>query len=442
MLYELPSENNDRQNAWEDGIAAISAVSASGEPVDLPILSGVNELILGITGTGKTHSVTLPTVRALLSDNPNLKAVFYEGKRTFLDAFLGPTDKVIAYSTDLVPEQNLFRWCIIKEIRQAADQEAEMKQIAGALFNDLLSDAENNRAWVESARNTFTALLRTVVNCYSENTTNWNLINAVRNMTVNDLLAYLFKHPRNHSLLSKDFGYDHNNMDSYVPTRRATDIMFFFNTVLERFGGAFESNGQDTIHDYLHSKYGRSLFLVHDLASAESSRPFIIYFLKKIKDEKMSLSSRIKGPMLWCMDEVDKLADSGKSADFGLFQAATLGREYGLQIILTTQSIENLFGLAPSFNEHIAKGGLSGFQVIVSFRPGDATTITTLQTLFGSERHTISVMPLSRYDRPVIKSEIEPIVSEADFATLKTGEAYVKIKSSMPSRISIILEEG
>ena len=70
--------------------------------------------------------------------------------------------------------------------------------------------------------------------------------------------------------------------DSYTPTKRATDILFFFNSVLEKFGGSFESKGQDTIHDYLHNKYGRNLFLHYDLATAESSRPFIIYFLKKI----------------------------------------------------------------------------------------------------------------------------------------------------------------
>ena len=156
----------------------------------------------------------------------------------------------------------------------------------------------------------------------------------------------------------------------------------------------------------------------------------------------MSLASTITDPLLFCMDEADKLADGGKSADFGLFQAATLGREYGLQILLATQSIENMYGLAPDFNEHIAKGGLAGFPVVLSFRPGDATTISTLQTLFGSRRHDITTMPLSRYDHPVVRSELEPIVSEADFASLGTGEAYVKIKSCSPQKVSIILKEG
>lgn len=441
MLYEISLHTNDQSLEWECGVGSILARLPNGMVIDLPVLKATNVLTVGVTGTGKTKSYTLPAARFLLSANTQMKGVFFEAKRTFLDAFLEDEDKVVAYDSSIVPTRNLFQWCLIKEIRQARDKEAEMRQIAEILFGDLLAGAENNRAWIESARNTFIAVLRVIVDCYPDNTSNWDLINALRNMSVNDLLAYLSKHPRNYSLLSKDFSYDINKKESYTPTRRATDIMFFFNSVLEIFGGTFESKGEDTIHDYLKGAYGRHLFLLHDLATAESSRPFIVFFLKKIKDEKMSLSSTIKEPMLWCMDEADKLADGGTSADFGLFQAATLGREYGLQILLATQSIENLYGLAPGFNEHIAKGGLAGFPVLLSFRPGDSTTISTLQTLYGSRRHDITTMPLSRYDHPVVKSELEPIVSEADFASLKTGEAYIKIKSSTPQKVSIILKE-
>lgn len=440
MLYEVPFCNKNESTRWDRCVYGIPAITSCGKETSIPVLPGTNALTVGVTGTGKTKSYTLPAARALLSSNEHMKGVFFETKRTFLDAFMSENDKVIAYDPTIVSTGNLFQWCLIKEVRQARDKEAEMRQIAEVLFSDLLSGAENNRAWVESARNTFIAVLRTIVDCFPDNTTNWDLINALRNMPINKLLAYLSKHPRNHSLLNMVFSYDINNKDTYVPTRRASDVMFFFNTVLEMFGGAFESKGQDTIHDYLHSAYGRNLFLLHDLATAESSRPFLVYFLKKIKDEKMSLISSIKEPMLWCLDEADKLADGGKSADFGVFQAATLGREFQLQILLTTQSIENLYGLAPNFNEHITKGGLAGFPTVLSFRPGDATTINTLQTLFGSKRHEITTMPISRYDHLVVKSELEPIVSEADFASLETGECYIKIKSDDPRRVSIILE--
>lgn len=441
MLYEISSYNTDAYTEWTDKVEGILAKTANGKELKIPVLKSTNVLTVGITGTGKSKSYTLPAAKHLLAANNTMKGVFFETKRTFLDAFMKENDKVIAYDPSIVPTRNMFQWCLIKEIRQARDKEAEMRQIAEFLFGDLLTGAENNRAWIESARNTFIAVLRVIVDCYPDNTSNWTFINALRNMSIHDLLAYLSKHPRNHSLLCKDFSYDISKKNVYIPTRRATDIMFFFNSMLEIWGGAFESKGEDTIYNYLHGVYGRNLFLVHDLATSESSRPFILYFLKKIKDEKMSLSSTIKEPMLWCMDEADKLSDDGKAADFGLFQAATLGREYGLQILLTTQSIENLYGLASGFNEHITQGGLSGFPVLISFRPGDATTISTLQTLFGSRRLDITAMPLSRYDHPTVKSEFEPFVSEADFAQLGIGEAFIKIKSANPQKVSFVLEE-
>lgn len=227
MLYEIPLHTKEQLLNWEYGVGNIPAKLPNGMAIDLPVLEATNVLTVGVTGTGKTRSYTLPAARLLLSANPQTKGVFFETKRTFLDAFLEEEDKVISYDPSVAPPRNLFQWCLIKEIRQARDKEAEMRQIAEALFSDLLSGAENNRAWVESARNTFIAVLRTIVDCYPDNTSNWDLINALRSMTVNELLAYLSKHPRNHSLLSKDFSYDIKKNDSYMPTRRATDVMFF-----------------------------------------------------------------------------------------------------------------------------------------------------------------------------------------------------------------------
>ena len=313
-----------------------------------------------------------------------------------------------------------------------------MMQIADALFSDLLSGADNNLSWVESARNTFLAVLRVIVDGSREDTGNRRLISALRGMPVERLLAYISRHPRNHSLLSKDFGYPIHDPDSYRPTRRAGDILFFLNQVLERFSGNFASDGTDTIHDYLHGAYGRDLFLLHDLAAAERSRPFLLYFLSKLKDEKMSLSSDVRDPMLWCLDEADKLADGGRAADFGLFQAATLGREYGLQVLLTTQSLESLFGLAPDFNEHIARSGLAGFPMLLAFRPGDPATVEALQTLFGSTRREIVSLPLSRYDQPAVRSEREALVTDGDFASLGVGECYGKLAACPPVRLCFL----
>lgn len=439
MRYDLTGIEQPCSPCWPQGIGTIMTRLPDGSAVGVPVLPGVNVMSYGVVGTGKTRSYTLPAAELLLRADPRRKGVFFEIKRTFLDHFLQPDDKVITHDPAAVGSQNLFRPNLIREIRQSDDPPAEMRQIADFLFSDLLNGADQNLGWIQAARDTFVGVLRVIVDLFPQkNTTNRTLVQALRRMSAAELLRYLSKHPRNHSMIQKDFGCDPACPEQYNPTRRAGDILFFFNQVLESFSGAFESDGTDTIHDYLTGEYGRHLFFLYDLASAEISRPFMLYYLKKIKDFKMSNRGRASPSMLMVLDEIDKMADGGKSADFGLFQAANLGREYELQILLATQSVENLYGLAPDFNAHITAGGLAGFPVVLAFRPGDPVTIDTLQKLFGSEYKPHLVMPASRYDAPSVRYELEPVVTDAEFAALGAGDAYVKIGACPPQKVHFI----
>ena len=47
-------------------------------------------------------------------------------------------------------------------------------------------------------------------------------------------------------------------------------------------------------------------------------------------------------------------------------------------------------------------------------------------------------MPVSRYSSPVVQSELQPVVTDAEFANLDTGEAYVKIMNSRPQKVRFI----
>ena len=118
MLYEIPMHTGNRPPLWERGIGSIPVRLTDGTAAGLPVLAGANVLTVGVTGTGKTRSYTLPAARSLLSADPRMRGVFFETKRTFLDAFLRPEDKVITYASSAVPSGNLFRWCLIREIRR------------------------------------------------------------------------------------------------------------------------------------------------------------------------------------------------------------------------------------------------------------------------------------------------------------------------------------
>ena len=438
MIYELPNYMNQVQIPdWPEGVAFIPARLKDGTSVNLPVLKSVNCLCLGTVGTGKTKSMTVPMAKGLLKSDDAMRAVFFEIKHTFIDEFMDINDKVLVHNPSTVPAANRFIPNMIKEIRQSSDHEAEMKDLADYLFAELLDDSNQNRAWIEAARDTFIGYLRVIVDLYPDNTGNRTLISAMRNMTDKCLLKYLSQHPANASMLAKDWGYNPAHPDDYHTLKRGQDIMFFLNRVLEMFNGSFYMDGEDTLHDWLQGMHGRNLFFLYDMKQAEICRPFFLYYLKKIITYKMSNTDIIAAPVLLVLDEIDKMSDGGKDADFGLFQAANLGREYGLQILLTTQSIENLYGLSPDFNQHITDGGLAGFPYLVCFRPGDPKSIETMQKLYGSEDRERLLVSQSRYTAPVVKCEKEPIVNDSEFASLDTGDCIVKIMSKRPVRVHI-----
>ncbi len=158
--------------------------------------------------------------------------------------------------------------------------------------------------------------------------------------------------------------------------------------------------------------------------------------MQRIGDEILSQTSGFIGEkMIWILDEIDKIG-----YNFGLSEAATLGRQFGLQIIVSTQSLESLYAIAPELHgEHITNASLSGFPMIVAFHPGDPHTIETLQKLYGECMKQTIAMPFSRYDSPTVKTEMRPIVENDEFVSLEIGECYIKIGSQKPERVKILI---
>lgn len=433
MLYEMPIRKS--KPAWPPGIGSVSVQLQGGTIAALPVLDSVDTLLVGVPGTGKTV-LTKKIVAAELANRPETLAVFFELKpQDYTKCFLSPKDKVITYGGGF-PAQNQFRWNMVREVRLSEDRESEMMQIATYLFAELLKD-DRNRIWAASARDTFIAFLRVIVNCYGDCPPNDRIVRDMRNTAENDFLAFLARDPQNDSLLKKVFDFDVSDQAAYQRTRRGGDVFFFLNHILDMFGGNFMSDGMDTIYDYLHQGYGNNLFIVHDLAKSAISRPFEQYFFQKLKDSKMSASADPGWPpMLWVLDEIDKLGDG---ADIGLYEVVTLGRQFQLNVVLSTQSLESLYRVASSENrEHTAAGMLAGFQYIAAFRLGDPNTVSTIQSLMGTRRKQILEMPLSRYGEAKYNSALEPIVREEDLSSLNVGECYVRVQNQPPARVKIL----
>lgn len=435
MFYDLTAKK-PRLNWPETPHGVKARLIRDDSIVKIPVLPDVNIMIVGVPGNGKTV-LTKEIAQGLFEENPELYAVFFQIKPDdFTAAFLRPQDKVISYSPDVCPEMNLFKWCMVKEIRccDRSKWDAVLNEITTILFSDLLQD-KRNLVWIDGAMTTFKAFVKVILYKYRNNPSNFKLINAMKTMSRKELLRFLAEYHPNRSMLMDNFEYDPDHCENYTMPRKGSDILFFLQNALDKFGGTFLSkDGDDTVYDYLHGRYGHRLFLLHDHKYRDSAKLFERFFMKYIGDEKLSMTSCHTGRMLWVLDEIDKIG-----GDFGLTQAVTLGRQFGLQSVISTQSLESLYAIAPDFHgEHLTNAAMSGLGVYAVFHPGDAHTIQTLQTLFGKEQKQTMTMSLSRYDRPTVTTEVRPIVEDSDFASLGIGECYVKLRSEAPERVKII----
>ena len=441
MYYELPTENREPGTAWLAGTPGVRAEDmTNGQEIEIPV-APMNVLVNGITGNGKTE-FTKAYLRQRFQQNEKLAAVIYQMKPDdFTNEFLRPQDIVITFEEDAAISSRgfrLFRWGLVKEIRSHDQKEwdAILHQMASILFADLLRDPRN-RLWAWGAMTAFEGYIKVILYCYINNPSNLELINGMKYMDQIEFLLFLAKYPPNRSMLRDNFDFDPGCSKNYTLPRKGSDIFFFLQDILSRFGGTFLSeDGDDTIYDFLHGRYDNRLFILHDHKKRDSLKMFEQFFLKYLIDNILSLSSDFKEGLLMCLDEIDKI-----EYDFGLTQAVTLGRQFGLEIIVSTQSLESLYAIAPDMHgEHLTNAALSGFSMFVCFHVGDPHTINTLQKLFGAQRKVILEMPFSRYDRPAIKTEMLPVVEDMDFASLDIGECYVKYRAEKPRKVKVLID--
>ena len=430
MFYEIPMKNKLTYKVWPEAEKSIPAIDIeSNKHICIPMIND-NILIIGKTGFGKS-TLTKKVVNKFLEDEQDQFTVFLDVKDDFRE-YMRREDKAVCFA-DNAANFNLFRWNLVKEIRQSEDWESELEAISSMLFSDLSADSKN-RFWIEAAKSVFKAYIKTILYCYKNSPSNRQLIDGLKYMSKKQLINHIAEYKPNSNVLRDYFGYTPN--EPYKEPKRTGDIMAFLNIVSEKITGPFYSeDGTDTIHDFLDGKYGKRLFLVYDYSKRASSNIFFRLILYKIIENRLSQNVDRSKKILLVLDEAPAL-----ETDFGLMQAATLARGNNLQIILGTQSLEKLYCIAPELNaEHITNASLAGFPTIISFSPGDPETINMLQEIFGNRKKYLVSFGISRYSQPVSEIKTEPIVTAEDLSSLGIGECYIKIRNAEPQRVKILL---
>ncbi len=414
---------------WPEAKNYINAYSLyNNSRIKIPILSD-NMLITGKTGFGKS-TIIKEVTDVVINDEIEPFTMFLEIKDDF-QRYIRPKDKVVSFCDK--PNYNCFKWNLIQEIRQSDDWNSTLEAIATILFSDLMVDSRN-RFWVEGAKGIFKGFINVILHYYDNSPSNQSVIGGMKYMTQTQLIEHLSKYKPNRSILRDYLGYDIEHPEKYVQPKRTGDIMAFLAVVLEKFDGTFySSDGTDTIHDFLNGNYGKRLFLLYDYSKRSACTVFFRLILQRIIEERLSQQVDRSKKVVLILDEAPIL-----ESDFGLMSTVTIGRGNNLQVILSTQSLEKLYCIAPELNaEHITNSSLAGFPTIITYQPGDPKTIEILQKLFGNKQKQIMTMPLSRYAQPQFQYVTEPIIKEEDLSSLGVGECYVKIKNYLPQRVQI-----
>lgn len=435
MIYE--KNLNIKEKNWTRARTFISAETDDNRDFNIPVTHH-NHLIVGVPGGGKTV-FTCALLDARKMEEPDTFCVFFQTKPDdFTGRYLTDEDKVIvATDNNKFSKKQIFKWNLLEEVRQAESPQLEIEELATIFFADFLED-KKNIVWADAAKQLFKAYILTILYLGDKlKLSNRELVYRMLDGDYNRLFKFLSLYPPNRSMLMNNFSYDGTNPKPYQITKKGQDILFFYTNVLLRFQSNFLSDsGEDTIQAYLNGMYGRNLFFLYDYRHRNTSKVFFSYFLKKLIAERVSLTGNYKQAIIFVLDEIDKLG-----SDIGLLDAVNLGRQFGISCIVSTQSAESLFLSAPERQtEHYTKASYSGFGAIVAFQLGDGNTRDMIKQIFGNVKRETMIFPYSRYDKPIVKIDTEPLVSDTDFSNLDVGEFYIKIGASQPKRLKLKLE--
>lgn len=184
------------------------------------------------------------------------------------------------------------------------------------------------------------------------------------------------------------------------------------------FGGESSFQGF-SMHNLIHSKGGKTIFIEYDLQMGDACIPNYSMLYDQALKAALERSSTEKGRVYFICDELKLLGRLSHIED-GL----NYGRDRGIIICASLQSVNQLYDL---YGEEKAKAILSGFSNKICFRAGDAETRNFISEYFGSN---YSKIPSGKNvaDRTYIQREGR-VVEDWDIQRLQLGEAIVGLWS-------------
>lgn len=425
-VYIVPEEFRVKEP-----IAFLSGNDIFDKRIERVPINDMHLLVLGAPSMGKT--VQIRKIMRQTIQRPDSTHIVFDPKGEFYREFYREGKDYVLSLFDVAGIKSNVKWNLLRDATYDQHPETAIREIAKAICKEAITTS-NNPFFPEAAESLISAIWIMAYRHYKDNLpTNDILIKKTKSMTREQLL----------NEASREVGGVKVNDDLYPTINELTNpnggvatanIRQEMERILDQAfnpEGNFCSKGDFSVIDFVRNSKGRRLFLIHDFATAESSRLITGTLLNLMMKESLSLNTS-RNPMhrtYYYLDELPVLPDNITY----LQSLCCFGRGTGNRVIVGIQGLSQLYN---SYGEDNGNAILAAFTDNIIMRANDPITVEKISRRSGPKmvtRTRTRTTSVSMNSKP----EQSYGIPEDIMSNLDVGQAILSIRGNKPFYIEL-----
>lgn len=415
----------------KEPMAFLSGKDIFSKRIDQVPINDMHLLVLGAPGMGKTCQI-----RKILSQtvhNPDSTHIVFDPKGDYYKEFYREEQDYVLSLFDVAEIKSNVKWNLLCDAANDPHPETAIREITKAICKEAITSS-NNPFFPEAAESLLSAIWIMAFRRYRDNLpTNDVLIKITKSMTREQLLTEATREANGIKV----------NADLYPTINELTDpkggvatanIRQEMERILDQAfnsEGNFCGKGDFSVINFIRNSKGRRLFLIHDFATAESSRLITGALLNLMMKESLSINA-LRNPRhrtYYYLDELPVLPDNITY----LQSLCCFGRGAGNRVVVGIQSLSQLYD---TYGEDSGNAILAAFTDNIIMRANDPITVEKISRRSGQKAVTRTRMGLTRGSIES-KSEQTYAIPEEVMSNLDVGQAILSIQGNKPFYIEL-----
>lgn len=386
-------------------------------------------MLIGGTGCGKTNTFFHLVNQVKRSMTEDDVMIVFDTKGDYYKSFYNNHSDFII-STSSAFESQATVWNVFDEILlDGLDEKkvaANISEISWGLFSESIEKNTSNPFFPNAARDLFASILTCIVR-YTEGRKEWidqylnneflrNKLDTMDAKAIKELLC-------DYSDQAAVMSYIGNGENS-----QGLGVLAEMQTVIRKiFVGAFASQGNFSVRNFVRQKGAKTLFIEYDLSRGAVLTPIYKLLIDLALKEAMSRNQR--GNVYVFCDEFKLLPSLQHIED-----AVNFGRSLGVKVFAGLQSIDQLY---ENYGEARGKNIVAGFSSVFSFKANDEDTRKFTTGLYG--KNYVLEQYRSITNAVAEEKRLGDVVEDWDISGLEVGEAIVGLPNVPPFKFKFDL---